>query len=58
MFIHPFLALFQEIKGRQEDFMRAFNAGDAKGAAEVYDPDGWFSIVTLYSLQYSGTFNH
>lgn len=22
--------------------MRAFNAGDAKGSAEVYDPDGYF----------------
>jgi len=33
-------ALFQEIKNRQGDFMRAFNEGDAKGAAEIYDPDG------------------
>jgi ketosteroid isomerase-like protein len=22
--------------------MRAFNAGDAAGAAEIYDPDGYF----------------
>lgn len=36
------LALFQEIKSRQEDFMRAFNAGNPAGAAEVYDPDGYF----------------
>ncbi|ETN77600.1 hypothetical protein NECAME_10925 [Necator americanus] len=35
-------ALFQEIKGRQQIFMKAFNAGDAKGAAAVYDPDGYF----------------
>uniref|UniRef100_A0A915NS85 DUF4440 domain-containing protein n=2 Tax=Meloidogyne TaxID=189290 RepID=A0A915NS85_9BILA len=35
-------ALFQEIKNRQGDFMRAFNEGDAKGAAEIYDPDGYF----------------
>ncbi|KAH7728992.1 Protein F09E10.7 a [Aphelenchoides avenae] len=35
-------ALFQEIKSRQEDFMRAFNAGNPAGAAEVYDPDGYF----------------
>ncbi|CAB3400811.1 unnamed protein product [Caenorhabditis bovis] len=35
-------ALFQEIKGRQQDFMKAFNAGDAAGAASVYDPDGYF----------------
>ncbi|KAF7637515.1 DUF4440 domain-containing protein [Meloidogyne graminicola] len=33
---------FQEIKNRQGDFMRAFNEGDAKGAAEIYDPDGYF----------------
>lgn len=33
-----FLALFQEIKNRQADFMRAFNAGNAKLASEVYDP--------------------
>lgn len=30
-----FLALFCEIKSRQEDFMRAFNSGDAQGAALV-----------------------
>uniref|UniRef100_A0A183C5I7 DUF4440 domain-containing protein n=1 Tax=Globodera pallida TaxID=36090 RepID=A0A183C5I7_GLOPA len=36
------MSLFQEIKGRQEEFMRAFNAGNAKGAAEIYDPDGFF----------------
>jgi ketosteroid isomerase-like protein len=36
------LALFQEIKSRQEDFMRAFNAGDAAKAAEIYDKDGYF----------------
>lgn len=35
-------ALFQEIKKRQEDFMRAFNSGDAQGASEIYDPDGYF----------------
>ncbi|GMR29928.1 hypothetical protein PMAYCL1PPCAC_00123, partial [Pristionchus mayeri] len=35
-------ALFQEIKSRQQDFMKAFNAGDAEGAAQVYDPDGYF----------------
>uniref|UniRef100_A0A8R1DJR7 DUF4440 domain-containing protein n=1 Tax=Caenorhabditis japonica TaxID=281687 RepID=A0A8R1DJR7_CAEJA len=35
-------ALFQEIKSRQQDFMKAFNAGDAAGAASVYDPDGYF----------------
>ncbi|KAE9553286.1 hypothetical protein FO519_003499 [Halicephalobus sp. NKZ332] len=35
-------ALFQEIKGRQEDFMRAFNAGDTAKAAEIYHPDGYF----------------
>ncbi|VDM79214.1 unnamed protein product [Strongylus vulgaris] len=35
-------ALFQEIKGRQQAFMKAFNAGDPKGAAAVYDPDGYF----------------
>uniref|UniRef100_A0A183CQP0 DUF4440 domain-containing protein n=1 Tax=Globodera pallida TaxID=36090 RepID=A0A183CQP0_GLOPA len=39
---HMNRALFQEIKGRQEEFMRAFNAGNAKGAAEIYDPDGFF----------------
>lgn len=37
-----FLALFQEIKDRQSAFMKAFNAGDPKGAALVYDPDGYF----------------
>ncbi|KAK0403800.1 hypothetical protein QR680_017128 [Steinernema hermaphroditum] len=36
------MALFQEIKNRQADFMKAFNAGDPKGAAEIYDPDGYF----------------
>ncbi|EPB73968.1 hypothetical protein ANCCEY_06930 [Ancylostoma ceylanicum] len=35
-------ALFQEIKNRQQAFMKAFNAGDPKGAAAVYDPDGYF----------------
>lgn len=35
-------ALFQEIKTRQQVFMKAFNAGDPKGAAAVYDPDGYF----------------
>ncbi|EYB83363.1 hypothetical protein Y032_0337g2911 [Ancylostoma ceylanicum] len=34
--------LFQEIKNRQQAFMKAFNAGDPKGAAAVYDPDGYF----------------
>uniref|UniRef100_A0A0K0DLW6 DUF4440 domain-containing protein n=1 Tax=Angiostrongylus cantonensis TaxID=6313 RepID=A0A0K0DLW6_ANGCA len=36
------LALFQEIKMRQQAFMKAFNAGDPKGAAAIYDPDGYF----------------
>ncbi|PIC15298.1 hypothetical protein B9Z55_022332 [Caenorhabditis nigoni] len=40
--IHFNSPLFQEIKGRQQDFMKAFNAGDAAGAASVYDPDGYF----------------
>ncbi|KIH42440.1 hypothetical protein ANCDUO_27575 [Ancylostoma duodenale] len=35
-------SLFQEIKNRQQAFMKAFNAGDPKGAAAVYDPDGYF----------------
>jgi len=35
-------ALFKEITGRQEDFVRAFNNGDASGAADIYDPDGFF----------------
>ncbi|WKY14770.1 hypothetical protein Q1695_000361 [Nippostrongylus brasiliensis] len=35
-------ALFQEIKTRQQAFMKSFNAGDPKGAAAVYDPDGYF----------------
>lgn len=42
VFYFHFSALFQEIKGRQQDFMKAFNAGDAAGAASVYDPDGYF----------------
>lgn len=37
-----FLALFQEIKSRQAEFMKAFNAGDAAGAAALYDPEGYF----------------
>lgn len=36
------LALFQEIKNREGDFMKAFNSGNAAGAACVYDPDGFF----------------
>ncbi|KAI1709232.1 snoaL-like domain-containing protein [Ditylenchus destructor] len=36
------MALFQEIKSRQEDFMKVFNAGDAHKASEVYDPEGYF----------------
>ncbi|KAL3071129.1 hypothetical protein niasHS_015871 [Heterodera schachtii] len=40
--IRKTMSLFQEIKGRQEEFMRVFNAGNAKGAAEIYDPDGYF----------------
>ena len=48
-----FPALFQEIKARQEDFMRAFNAGDAKGAAEVYDPDGeFFELKNFFWLNF------
>lgn len=35
-------ALFQEIKGRQAEFMKAFNAGNPGGAADFYDPDGYF----------------
>jgi ketosteroid isomerase-like protein len=37
-----FSALFQEIKTRQAEFMRYFNAGNAAAAAEIYDPDGYF----------------
>ncbi|KAL3989611.1 hypothetical protein ACH3XW_28375 [Acanthocheilonema viteae] len=34
--------LFQEIKSRQAEFMKAFNSGDAAGAAALYDPEGYF----------------
>lgn len=34
--------MLQEIKDREAAFMRAFNSGDAKAAAEFYDPDGIF----------------
>ena len=34
--------LLNEIKGRQADFMKCFNSGNAAGAAEFYDPDGFF----------------
>uniref|UniRef100_A0A7E4URF7 DUF4440 domain-containing protein n=1 Tax=Panagrellus redivivus TaxID=6233 RepID=A0A7E4URF7_PANRE len=36
------MALFQDIKSRQEEFMRAFNEGNAGKAAEIYHPDGYF----------------
>ncbi|CAD5230897.1 unnamed protein product [Bursaphelenchus okinawaensis] len=36
------MALFQEIKTRQEEFMQGFNAGDAHRASQVYDKDGYF----------------
>uniref|UniRef100_A0AC34GWR8 DUF4440 domain-containing protein n=1 Tax=Panagrolaimus sp. ES5 TaxID=591445 RepID=A0AC34GWR8_9BILA len=42
MFENMNFALFQEIKSRQEDFMRAFNEGNAAKAAEIYSPDGVF----------------
>ncbi|CAJ0935045.1 unnamed protein product, partial [Mesorhabditis belari] len=36
------MALFQDIQGRQKEFMKMFNSGDPKGAASIYDPDGYF----------------
>lgn len=40
--VPQFSALFQEIKARQAEFMKVFNAGNASAAASVYDPDGYF----------------
>ena len=34
--------LLQEIQTRQSEFMKAFNGGNAAGAAEYYDPNGFF----------------
>jgi ketosteroid isomerase-like protein len=38
-----FAGLAQEIKNRQAEFMKHFNAGNAAGAADTYDPDGYFA---------------
>uniref|UniRef100_A0A914X524 DUF4440 domain-containing protein n=1 Tax=Plectus sambesii TaxID=2011161 RepID=A0A914X524_9BILA len=35
--------LAQDIKNRQAEFMKHFNAGNAANAAELYDPDGYFA---------------